>query len=85
MRRIVLDGRYLRERDSAQAYLARTLELPEYYGMNLDALADCLGEMGNDTEIVLLHSEECCGYGERVRRVLRELSQGEMAYKYSEA
>lgn len=84
MRRIVLDGRYLRERENAQTYLAHALELPDWYGMNLDALADCLGEMGTDTEIILLHAGECTDYGVRVRRVLRELSQGEDTYSYSE-
>lgn len=85
MKRIALDGRYLQSRAEAQAYLARVLGAPEYYGMNLDALADCLGEIGADTEIVLLHSEECAGYALRVRRVLRELSQREGAYGYTEA
>ena len=39
-----LDGRYLEEPDAAHVYLAEKLDLPEYYGGNLDALYDCLTE-----------------------------------------
>ena len=31
------------------------LELPEYYGNNLDALADCLSDLFEDTCLVLRH------------------------------
>jgi ribonuclease inhibitor len=47
--------------DSRQALhdaLARDLELPEYYGRNLDALGDCLGEMPAGTRILILHSRK---------------------------
>jgi ribonuclease inhibitor len=46
MRRIELDGRRMDTRAAAWAYLRQELSLPEYFGNNLDALADCLGEMG---------------------------------------
>lgn len=35
--------------------LAQTLSLPRYYGNNLDAMYDCLTELGQDTELVLNH------------------------------
>ena len=46
MRRIELDGRRMDTRAAAWTYLRQELSLPEYFGNNLDALADCLGEMG---------------------------------------
>ena len=45
MKIIVLDGRRMTDRETAHLYLKRKLELPEYYGKNLDALYDCLCEM----------------------------------------
>ncbi len=54
MRKIELDGRKMDSRVQAHSYLRHMLMLPEHYGANLDALADCLGEM-NDVLIVLTH------------------------------
>ena len=42
---IVLDGRKMDGRAAMHAELKDKLDLPEYYGKNLDALNDCLGEM----------------------------------------
>lgn len=43
----VLDARKMPTRDEAHEYLKMILELPEYYGKNLDALYDCLCDMEN--------------------------------------
>ena len=43
----------MRSREDAHAELARALELPEYYGKNLDALYDCASTM--DAEVALVH------------------------------
>ncbi len=45
MRRIELDGRKMDTRAMAHQHIKEALGLPEYYGSNLDALHDCLGEM----------------------------------------
>ena len=67
----VLEGKLLQSRESAHQHLAQALELPEYYGMNLDALYDCLTEMGPCTillrDAALLQAD---GYGARVLAVL---------------
>lgn len=55
MRRVRLNGLYMRTRDKAHRHIRRRLRLPEYYGGNLDALSDCLGELG-DTQITLTHA-----------------------------
>lgn len=47
---IILDAAMLRERLPAHDYLKEALALPDYYGKNLDALYDCLTELG-ETEI----------------------------------
>lgn len=55
MKTFCLDGRRLNE--SSHPYLKETLQLPEYYGENLDALYDCLCDMG-DTEIIVEQAEQ---------------------------
>ena len=52
MKIIVIDGRRMTDREAAHLYLKRKLELPEYYGKNLDALYDCLCEMSGVQLIV---------------------------------
>ncbi len=57
-----LDFTGITTREELHDYLARKLELPEYYGRNLDALYDCLSEMPL-CMISLYHMEalECLG------------------------
>ena len=50
-----LDGKLI-EKDGHD-YLKEILNFPDYYGKNLDALYDCLCEIGAETEIVLINSE----------------------------
>ena len=38
-------------------YLKEVFDFPEYYGKNLDALYDCLCEIGVDIEIVLINPD----------------------------
>lgn len=45
MKEIILDGNILSEKETAHDYVKQMLELPEYYGNNLDALYDCLTEL----------------------------------------
>lgn len=56
MKIIELDGRKIRK--ESHDYLKEELSLPDYYGKNLDALYDCLTEIGTETEIHLKNSEE---------------------------
>ena len=79
MRTIVLDGGEMLTRAAAHDYLARRLQLPDYYGRNLDALADCLSEMGQTTLLVLYRQDEMAhvlgDYGESLVRVLRQAAE----------
>ena len=74
MRRIELDGASLTRRGQAMEYLDGRLELPEWWGRNLDALHDCLTEPGEPTALVLAHRAEMEGtiFGRRLLRVLED-------------
>ena len=52
MRQVILDGSVITGRTMLHDAVSEQLQLPEWYGRNLDALYDCLGEV-RDTEIVL--------------------------------
>lgn len=50
---IILDGRAMIDRVSAHSHLVERLDLPTYYGRNLDALYDVLTDISTETEIIL--------------------------------
>ncbi|MGX8693745.1 MAG: barstar family protein [Methanobrevibacter sp.] len=51
-----LDGNLIKEK--GHDYLMEMLDFPDYYGKNLDALYDCLCEIGVETEIILINGDE---------------------------
>jgi RNAse (barnase) inhibitor barstar len=55
-------------------YLKMIFGFPEYYGNNLDALYDCLGDL-NDTEIHIRHIEDVDEFSFRVLRVIDEVAE----------
>ena len=57
MAEIVLDGLEIQSVEEVHDRFARALELPEWYGRNLDALFDCLTDQGEDVTVRLLHRE----------------------------
>lgn len=57
---ITLDAAGLREKTQAHEYLMEALALPDYYGKNLDALYDCLTELG-ETEIQFVNLDTAAG------------------------
>lgn len=50
---IRLDIEKMMDKTTVHYYLRDSLGFPEYYGMNLDALYDCLTEIGSDVTIVM--------------------------------
>ena len=70
----VLNGKRMDTREHAHSHLAKRLRLPDYYGNNLDALNDCLGEIAKPTRILLRNTsclrESLGDYGERLIAVL---------------
>ncbi len=71
---ILLDGRKMTSRDKMYDYLEETMRFPDYFGHNLDALNDCLSELGEDVVIVLYNTadmQESLGrYADRVLSVM---------------
>lgn len=51
MQCIKIDGKLIKK--DGHDYLKKALNFPDYYGKNLDALYDCLTDIGVDTEIIL--------------------------------
>lgn len=69
-----LDGSYLRNPQEAHEYLMEQLELPEYYGHNLDALYDCLTEMG-EAEITIWNADRENPFTERLLQVFEDATE----------
>lgn len=55
-------------------YLQMIFGFPEYYGKNLDALFDCLGDL-EDTEIHIRHIEDVDEFSLKVLRVMDEVAE----------
>ena len=73
---IVLDGRRMTDRQEMHTELKEKLSLPEYYGENLDALNDCLGERTGRELVVIEYSgeflEDCEDYALGMLRVFAD-------------
>lgn len=50
-----IDGNLIKK--DGHDYLKEVLGFPDYYGKNLDALYDCLCEIGVETEIVMINCD----------------------------
>ena len=76
---VILDGKAMVDRVSAHSHLAERLELPTWYGRNLDALYDMLTEIGEETEIVLTDpaavAEQMGKYGEALLATMQEAAE----------
>lgn len=74
MKRAMLDGRAVSDRASLHDALSEALDLPCWYGRNLDALFDCLTDIHEETELCLCHfaalEEKLDGYAHVLLTVL---------------
>lgn len=79
MKYMIIDGNMIQSKDHLHDILARELELPDYYGCNLDALHDCLTDLRADTVISVVNcsqmSAELQQYTERLLRVLGDSAE----------
>lgn len=79
MRKITLDLNKMTSLPALHNYLHQALELPEYYGMNLDALHDCLTALAIPTEIIVsakVKDEKYLGwYGAQLLVVLQDAAE----------
>lgn len=58
VRSCILDGSLIKDAGMLQDILAEALNLPAWYGRNMDALYDCLTDMQEETEIIIHNPEE---------------------------
>ncbi len=79
MRKVTLDCAAIETTAGLHLQLAELLDLPEYYGSNLDALQDCLGDIHREICLILAnaHSLEAAlgDYAGRFFRVLEQAAQ----------
>ena len=54
MRTIMIDGSMYTSSREMHLALKKMLSLPDYYGLNADALNDCLGEIGERVRLWIL-------------------------------
>ena len=53
----LLDGKDMTSREKTYRVIEKSMGFPEWFGHNLDALADCLGEIPADTAIVFVNTD----------------------------
>ncbi len=79
MEQFTLDCAAITNRDELHRALKQVLHLPDWYGENLDALFDCLTDIGTETELILQNSrvlEQALGpdYALALRQALEDAS-----------
>ena len=55
---VVIDGRDVGSEDDLHDRLAEGFAFPDYYGRNLDALADCLSDLDGPASLTLHHAAD---------------------------
>ena len=79
MKKVILDGKNVSDKASLHDALISLLDLPEWYGKNLDALHDCLTSINEETEIEVINKdalEEAIGkYSFSLMKVLNESAE----------
>ena len=78
MKTITLELTHIETVRALHIYLAYMLALPAHYGRNLDALFDCLTDIGEDTRIIVVAQGargETAACLPRLIRVLEDAAQ----------
>ena len=84
----LLDGKDMTSRDKAYRIIEKTMNFPDWFGHNLDALADCLGELSAEkTAVVFVNTDKLIEnlgpYSDKILKCFRELSE-ECGFVFSE-
>ena len=76
LKQVRLDPEVLSDKESMALYMKRELDLPEWFGGNLDALADVLSEISVETAFVAEAGSLPAFYAEgRPKMVLKVISR----------
>lgn len=75
----LLDGKDMTSRDKTYRIIKKTMGFPDWFGRNLDALADCLGDLSaKKTAIVFVNTDALCDhlgpYAEKILNCFRQLA-----------
>lgn len=70
---ILCDFERLQTPDAVYDYLTEELGFPAYFGRNLDALHDCLTDVGTPTRLILTGTSSPCG--DHFVRVFRDAAR----------
>jgi len=73
MKRVIIDGRLFSDMADVHTFLRSALDLPEYYGNNLDALYDCLTQIGHETAFEFIDMEVFCLKTGKKARMLKSV------------
>lgn len=57
MKEIILDFADFMSVKEAHVYIAERMDFPDYYGANLDALYDCLTDIGEDVKVKIINCD----------------------------
>ncbi len=86
MSAIVLNGSLMKNKKAAFRYLKNALSLPDYFGNNLDALYDCLMDLG-PVELQLANPQALIfalgTYGIRMLQVFFEVKRQKPDFQFS--
>ena len=74
-KKVVLREADLADPKEAHALVAEQLDFPDYYGANLDALADCLEDVVTPTRIILKRARERKAWFDGFVRVVSEVAR----------
>lgn len=87
MKRIILDGRYMKNKELTHLYLKEKLETYGYYGENLDALWDILSTYSYPVEIKLINEyrliESLGDYGKSILEVFKDAQEENHNIKFT--
>mgnify|MGYP003290236567 CR=1 FL=1 len=79
MKKVKINGKHLINRNVLHETMASAMQFPAYYGKNLDALHDCLGECCEPTTLIVTHTDRLLrnlgDYGDTFLRVLTDSAE----------